>query len=125
MARSSAEAEYRAMAHGICELFWLKRFMQEIGMKAANPLMLYCDNKAAINIAHNHVQHDRTKHIEIDRKSRKNWTRALGSRGEYTVFLKSKPERSCSPACTLEAQEHRFAVASRAHTQSDKASHLT
>lgn len=68
VARSSAEAEYRAMAHGICELLWLKRFMQEIGMKAANPLMLYCDNKAAINIAHNHVQHDRTKHIEIDRK---------------------------------------------------------
>ncbi|KAI5314705.1 hypothetical protein L3X38_043881 [Prunus dulcis] len=28
---------------------------------------LYCDNKVAITIAHNHVQHDRTKHMEVDR----------------------------------------------------------
>ena len=30
-------------------------------------MKLYCDNKSAINIAHNPIQHDRTKHIEIDR----------------------------------------------------------
>jgi hypothetical protein len=29
--------------------------------------MLYCDNKVTINIANNSVQHDRTKHVEIDR----------------------------------------------------------
>lgn len=29
-------------------------------------MRLYCDNKAAISIAHNLVQHDRTKHIEVD-----------------------------------------------------------
>jgi len=27
----------------------------------------YCDNKAVISIAQNPVQHDRTKHVEIDR----------------------------------------------------------
>ena len=27
---------------------------------------LCCDNKAAIDIAHNPVQHDRTKHVEVD-----------------------------------------------------------
>ncbi|EXB78682.1 hypothetical protein L484_004047 [Morus notabilis] len=31
------------------------------------PMKLYCDNKATISIAHNPVQHDRTKHVEIDR----------------------------------------------------------
>lgn len=30
-------------------------------------MKLYCDNKSAIDIAHNPVQHDRTKHVEIDR----------------------------------------------------------
>ena len=31
------------------------------------PMVLYCDNKAAINIAKNHVHHDRTKHVKTDR----------------------------------------------------------
>jgi hypothetical protein len=30
-------------------------------------MRLYCDNKVTINIPHNSIQHDRTKHIEIDR----------------------------------------------------------
>lgn len=30
-------------------------------------MKVYCDNKAAISIAHNPVLHDRTKHIEVDK----------------------------------------------------------
>lgn len=67
VARSSAEAEYRAMAHGVCEMLWLKRVMDELKRPIEVPMKLYCDNQAAISIAHNPVQHDRTKHIEIDR----------------------------------------------------------
>ena len=32
-----------------------------------NYTLLYCDNKAVISISHNPVQHDKTKHIEVDR----------------------------------------------------------
>jgi hypothetical protein len=67
VARSTAEAEFRAMAHGVCELLWLKILLMELGLFKEKPMLLYCDNKAAINIAHNPVQHGRTKHIEIDR----------------------------------------------------------
>ena len=66
MARSSAEAEYRSMAHGVSELLWVRSLLSEIGVKAEEPMMLYCDNQAAINIAHNPIHHDRTKHIEVD-----------------------------------------------------------
>lgn len=67
VARSSAEAEFRAMALGICELLWLKIVLEDLRVKWEGPMKLYCDNKSAINIAHNPVQHDRTKHIEVDR----------------------------------------------------------
>jgi hypothetical protein len=66
VSRSSAEAEFRAMAQGICEGMWILRVLKELKIEVELPLKLYCDNKAAISIAHNPVQHDRTKHIEID-----------------------------------------------------------
>ena len=66
VARSSAEAEYRAMAHTTSELTWLLYFLQEIGFPVQLPLQLFCDNQEAIHIAANPVFHERTKHIEVD-----------------------------------------------------------
>ena len=65
--RSSAEAEYRAIAQGVCEVIWLKKLLEELRITVPKPIRLYTDSKAAIAIAHNPVQHDRTKHVEIDR----------------------------------------------------------
>ncbi|WMV33004.1 hypothetical protein MTR67_026389 [Solanum verrucosum] len=64
---TGAEAEYRSIAHGICEMIWLKKMMEELKKLFVLPMKLYYDNKAAISIAHNPVQHDRTKHVEVDR----------------------------------------------------------
>ncbi|KAI5316914.1 hypothetical protein L3X38_036621 [Prunus dulcis] len=65
VSRSSAEAEYCGMAHGVCELLWLRRLLRDLGFRPKKPMDLYCDNKAAIAIAHNLVQHDRIKHVEL------------------------------------------------------------
>ncbi|KAK3038643.1 hypothetical protein RJ639_027306 [Escallonia herrerae] len=67
VARSSAEAEFRGIALGVCEALWLRLLLQDLGCVSKQPIKLYCDNKAACDIAHNLVQHDRTKHVEIDR----------------------------------------------------------
>ncbi|CAL8119877.1 unnamed protein product [Prunus armeniaca] len=62
-----AKAEYCKMAQGVCELLWLRRLLGDLGFEPQKPMDLYCDNKAATVIAHNPVQHDHTKHVEVDR----------------------------------------------------------
>lgn len=41
--------------------------LEELKMSMGLSIKLFCDNKAAINISHNLVHHDRTKHVEVDR----------------------------------------------------------
>jgi len=67
VARSTAEAEYRAMALSLCEMMWLKGLLKELRLLRNETMTLHCDNVAALNIANNPVQFDRTKHVEIDR----------------------------------------------------------
>ncbi|KAL0313654.1 UNVERIFIED_CONTAM: Retrovirus-related Pol polyprotein from transposon RE1 [Sesamum calycinum] len=66
VARSSAEAEYRAMTHTTSEILWLKILLKELGFMYDDPVPMHCDNQAAIHIASNPVFHERTKHIEVD-----------------------------------------------------------
>ncbi|KAL4346425.1 hypothetical protein GQ457_17G007970 [Hibiscus cannabinus] len=67
VSRSSVEAEYKALAQGICEGIWLQRLLEELGLKKFTPFDLQSDNQSAIGIAKNPIHHDRTKHVEIDR----------------------------------------------------------
>ncbi|XP_068497756.1 uncharacterized protein [Phaseolus vulgaris] len=66
VARSSVEEEFRAMAKGICELLSMKIILNDLKVKYEAPMGLVCDKKSVIIIAHNPVQHDRTKNVEID-----------------------------------------------------------
>nr|BAK64102.1 gag-pol polyprotein [Eustoma grandiflorum] len=67
VALSSAEAEYRGIVKGVSEVLWIRKLLQELGFPVTDPTCLMCDNKASISISENPVQHDRTKHVEIDR----------------------------------------------------------
>lgn len=55
------------MTYGVCELLWLKILLKELGYDFNDPMRLYCDNKAAIKIPRNPIQHERAKHVEVDR----------------------------------------------------------
>ena len=66
IARSSAEAEYLAMASTTCELIWLKGLLLDMGFSSSTPMSLMCDNQPAMHIAANPVFHEMTKHIEVN-----------------------------------------------------------
>lgn len=66
ISRSSAESEYRSMASAVSEIVWITGLYKELGKDLELLVELYCDSKAALQIAANPVYHERTKHIEID-----------------------------------------------------------
>ncbi|KAK1406643.1 hypothetical protein QVD17_42133 [Tagetes erecta] len=66
VSRSSAEAEYRAMANAVSEVLWMRWLLSELDMPSIGPTQLFCDNQAARHIANNPVFHERTKHVEMD-----------------------------------------------------------
>ncbi|XP_071688998.1 secreted RxLR effector protein 161-like [Rutidosis leptorrhynchoides] len=66
ISRSSTEAEYRSMASATCELIWLTYMLKDLGIHVQVQITLFCDNKAAQQIAANPCFHERTKHLDID-----------------------------------------------------------
>ena len=54
VARSSAEAEYMAMAHTSCELMRVKHFLEELRFEVL-PMDMHYENQVAIHITSNHV----------------------------------------------------------------------
>ncbi|RDX73937.1 Copia protein, partial [Mucuna pruriens] len=64
VAQSSIEAKFRVMA---CEGLWMKIILYDLKVKYEGPIKLFYDNISVISIVHNPVQHNGTKHIEIDR----------------------------------------------------------
>nr|GEU90130.1 ribonuclease H-like domain-containing protein [Tanacetum cinerariifolium] len=66
ISRSSAEAEYRGVANAVAETCWLRNLLRELHTPLSTATLVYCDNVSAVYLSSNPVQHQRTKHIEID-----------------------------------------------------------
>ena len=64
VALSSTEAEYMAMAEAAKEALWLQAFAGEI-TSCRSPIVVHCDNQSAIHLAHDHMYHERSKHIDV------------------------------------------------------------
>ncbi|XP_022040458.1 uncharacterized mitochondrial protein AtMg00810-like [Helianthus annuus] len=66
VSRSSAEAEYSGVANVVAELCWLRNLLLKLQRPLRTASIVYCDNISAVYLSGNHVQHQRTKHIELD-----------------------------------------------------------
>ncbi|GKC79523.1 retrovirus-related pol polyprotein from transposon TNT 1-94 [Tanacetum coccineum] len=61
---SSTEAEYIALSGCCAQILWMRSQLIDYGF-GFNKIPMYCDNKSAIALCCNNVQHSRSKHIEI------------------------------------------------------------
>ncbi|GJZ03872.1 retrovirus-related pol polyprotein from transposon TNT 1-94 [Tanacetum coccineum] len=61
---SSTEAEYIAMSGCCAQILWMGSQLTDYGL-GFNKTPMYCDNKSAIALCCNNVQHFRSKHIDI------------------------------------------------------------
>nr|GEU99096.1 integrase, catalytic region, zinc finger, CCHC-type, peptidase aspartic, catalytic [Tanacetum cinerariifolium] len=61
---SITEAEYIAMSGCCAQILWMRSQLTDYGFDF-NKIPLYCDNRSAIALCCNNVQHSRSKHIDI------------------------------------------------------------
>nr|GEY67289.1 copia protein [Tanacetum cinerariifolium]GEY68239.1 copia protein [Tanacetum cinerariifolium] len=66
LSRSGAEAEYHGIANAVAETSWLRNILRELHARLFTATLVFCDNVSAVYMSANPVQHQRTKHIEID-----------------------------------------------------------
>ncbi|GJR32559.1 ribonuclease H-like domain-containing protein [Tanacetum coccineum] len=66
ISRSSVEAEYRGVANVVAETAWLRNLLRELHSPLSTATLVYCDKVSVVYMSANPVQHQRTKHIEID-----------------------------------------------------------
>ncbi|GJR36391.1 retrovirus-related pol polyprotein from transposon TNT 1-94 [Tanacetum coccineum] len=58
------KAEYIAMSGCCAQILWMRSQLTDYGF-AFNKIPLYCDNRSAISLCCNNVQHSQSKHIDI------------------------------------------------------------
>nr|GEV39720.1 ribonuclease H-like domain-containing protein [Tanacetum cinerariifolium] len=64
--RFSVEAEYRGVANFVSETAWLRNLLRELHSHLSFATLIYCKNVSVVCMSANPVQHQPTKHIEID-----------------------------------------------------------
>nr|GEU35564.1 hypothetical protein [Tanacetum cinerariifolium] len=61
---SSTEAEYITLSGCCAQILWMRSQLTDYGFEF-NKIPLYCDNKSAIALSCNSLQHSRAKHIDV------------------------------------------------------------
>ncbi|XP_071728348.1 uncharacterized mitochondrial protein AtMg00810-like [Rutidosis leptorrhynchoides] len=80
--RSSAKAEYRGVGNVVAETCWIRNLLRELHCPLTSATLVYCDNVSSVYLSTNPVQHQLTKHIEIDIQ----FVRDLVAQGQVRVL---------------------------------------
>ncbi|GKD97779.1 zinc finger, CCHC-type containing protein [Tanacetum coccineum] len=81
VALSSCEAEFMAATMAACQGIWLRQLLTNITGQNIPPVIMYVDNRSALDLMKNPVFHGRSKHIDI----RFHFIRECVEKGEITV----------------------------------------
>lgn len=66
LSKSSAEAEYRGVANVVSESCWVRNLLLELHRPITKANLVYCNNVSVTYLSGNIIQHQPTKHIEMD-----------------------------------------------------------
>ncbi|KAG5040460.1 hypothetical protein JHK85_012936 [Glycine max] len=82
LSNSNVEAKYRGVANVVSDSCWIRNLLLELHCPIEKATLVYCDNVSVIYLSDNLVQHQRTKHIEMDI----HFIREKVARGEVRVL---------------------------------------
>ncbi|CAI7863638.1 unnamed protein product [Closterium sp. NIES-53] len=96
------ETEYMALHHGVKEVVWLRRLLEEIGVCQREPTMMFCDNESAVKLAKNACLHGLTKHI----RPKWHWVRRLLNKEVRLEIVKTQQQSADILTKRLAENEH-------------------
>jgi hypothetical protein len=76
IALSFCEIEYMTLSETVKEAIWIRRFLNELNFRDDQLVLIFANNKSAIDLIINSLYHKRTKHIEM----RWHWIRKMMNR---------------------------------------------
>ncbi|XP_061349581.1 uncharacterized mitochondrial protein AtMg00810-like [Gastrolobium bilobum] len=62
---STCEAEYVVASWCVCHAMWLRNLLSKLKQEQVDPTEIRVDNRSAIELAKNSVNHERSKHIDV------------------------------------------------------------
>jgi hypothetical protein len=95
VATSSMEAEYVSAYPIVQEVTLIRAVLHCLELTRDKPTTLLIDNKSAIDLAHNPVYHQRSKHIDIKYHWLQDKTRQDKTRQDKTRQDKTRQDSSC------------------------------
>lgn len=91
VALSSCEAEFMAVTAAATQGIWLQNLLKQVVEITLGPVIIYVDNKSAIDLTKNPIINGRSKHIDM----RFHFIRDCVERGEIEVkYVKTQEQKA-------------------------------